>query len=171
MDVYSAVNRPMADGPGHLQWIRRCTITTLVSLTSNGYKSKSASFDVSGHCISRLRDGRLLCGQNPVGKNWGPRTPLILSISDNEGQTWRHWITLEDAPPAAEFEKVLALETGIVSDGVAEFSYAAAILAYELKLIWISYPCLAPTMEDDVDGVWVTYTWQRRGLMACKIWE
>lgn len=69
-----------------------------------------------------MRDGRLVCAHNPVPKNWGPRTPLVLSISDDKGLTWRRWVTLEDKPPPATFERVVALETGIVNDGESEFS-------------------------------------------------
>lgn len=76
----------------------------------------------SGQCVNRMRDGRLVCAYNPVGINWGPRTPLVLSISEDEGRSWRHWVTLEDKPVPKDFERVVALETGIVNDGQSEFS-------------------------------------------------
>lgn len=69
-----------------------------------------------------MRDGRLVCAYNPVTKSWGPRTPLVLSISEDNGLTWRLWVTLEDKPPPEKFERVVALETGIVNDGESEFS-------------------------------------------------
>jgi len=72
--------------------------------------------------VCRLRDGRLVFAQNPIEKSWGPRTPLILAISDDEGVTWRHWLTLEDRPVEGDFERIVALESGIVSDGRSEFS-------------------------------------------------
>jgi hypothetical protein len=33
------------------------------------------------------------------------------------------------------------------------------------------YPCLTPTLPDDVDGVYLSYTWQRRGVAFAKVWE
>lgn len=77
---------------------------------------------LAGLCVSRLRDGRVVCVHNPVGKNWGPRTPLVISISSDEGKTWSIWVTLEDRPVDSDFEKIVALESGIVSDGRSEFS-------------------------------------------------
>lgn len=79
--------------------------------------------DGEGHCVCRLRDGRIVCAQNPVGKSWGPRTPLILSISSDDGESWKHWVTLEDQAPEADFDRIVALDTGIVSNGKSEFSY------------------------------------------------
>jgi hypothetical protein len=73
-------------------------------------------------CVTQLRDGRLVCAHNPIGKSWGPRTPLILAISSDKGVTWKHWVTLEDRPVEGDFEKIVALESGIVSDGRSEFS-------------------------------------------------
>ncbi|CAN9249900.1 unnamed protein product [Alternaria alternata] len=55
-------------------------------------------------------------------QNWGPRTPLCLAISEDDGKTWKLWATLEDAPPPDDFKRVIALETGIVNDGRSEFS-------------------------------------------------
>ena len=69
-----------------------------------------------------MRDGRMVCAYNPVPINWGPRTPLILSISADNGKNWKHWCTLEDQPPPPDFDRVVALETGIVNDGQSEFS-------------------------------------------------
>jgi predicted neuraminidase len=54
---------------------------------------------------------------NPVGDNWGARTPLWLSFSNDNGKTW---------------EKVLTLE-----EGPGEFSYPAIIAG--AKALYISY--------------------------------
>ena len=32
-----------------------------------------------------------------------------------------------------------------------------------------SYPCVTPTEEDDKDGVWVSWTWQRRGIKIARV--
>lgn len=72
--------------------------------------------------MARMRDGRLVAAYNPVPVNWGPRTPLVLSISADNGVTWRLWTMLEDQPVPEKFERVVALETGIVNNGQSEFS-------------------------------------------------
>lgn len=59
---------------------------------------------------------------NYVSKSWGPRTPLCLAVSEDDGKTWKLWATVEDAPPPDDFKRVIALETGIVNDGRSEFS-------------------------------------------------
>lgn len=58
-------------------------------------------------------------------QSWGPRTPLCLAISEDDGKTWKLWATLEDAPPPEDFKRVIALETGIVNDGRSEFSWVS----------------------------------------------
>lgn len=40
--------------------------------------------------VEKLPDGRLVLAYNPVGKNWGTRTPLSLSLSTDGGDTWQH---------------------------------------------------------------------------------
>ena len=52
----------------------------------------------SGIDLLRLDDGRLLLVYNPVGMNWGPRTPLDLAISTDNGSTWRTIAHLENDP-------------------------------------------------------------------------
>lgn len=43
----------------------------------------------SGIDVLKLDDGRLLLIYNPVGKNWGSRTPLTLAASGDNGETWQ----------------------------------------------------------------------------------
>jgi len=52
----------------------------------------------SGLDALRLDDGRVLLVYNPVGKNWGPRTPLDLAVSSDNGNTWKSIAHLEDNP-------------------------------------------------------------------------
>lgn len=42
----------------------------------------------SGIDLAKLADGKLLLAHNPVGKNWGPRWPMRLSLSADNGATW-----------------------------------------------------------------------------------
>ncbi len=66
----------------------------------------------SGIDLVRLDDGRLVLLYNPVGKNWGPRTPLDLAVSEDNGQHWRTIAHLEDSPAAkSEFSYPSIVQT------------------------------------------------------------
>ncbi|NDL61070.1 sialidase family protein [Phytoactinopolyspora mesophila] len=135
--------------PGHVHALLRST---------NGWVCRSDSVDGgrswspvlptglpsnnSGLDAVRLADGRVVVVHNPVGQAWGARTPLVVSISADDGHTWRRVRTLEDAP--APTHQIVGEPTGVVTDGVAEFSYPA-VIPYG-------------------GGVAVVYTWQRRGI-------
>lgn len=68
----------------------------------------------AGIAVAALPDGRLLLLWNPVAKDWGPRTPLRLSLSQDDGRTWS---TLQDlAEGEGEFSyPALAVHDGLVS--------------------------------------------------------
>jgi len=148
------------DKPGEVHMFLRSSIGYIVRSDSKdygrtwseGYKT-SLPNNNSGQCVTQMRDGRLVAALNPIPKSWGPRTPLVCMISSDGGITWAQWCVLEDQPVPKDFQRVIALETGIVNDGKSEFSY----------------PTVTPTAEDDDIGVWVSYTWQRRGIVVCKI--
>lgn len=87
----------------------------------------------SGIDVTRLSDGRLVLLFNPVETNWGPRTPMRLAISEDNG---------------ANFRTLMDLDSG---DG--EFSYPAIIsddarvyLTYTYKRENIAY------WEIDING-------------------
>ncbi|RYN58942.1 hypothetical protein AA0114_g1914 [Alternaria tenuissima] len=148
------------DKPGHCHMTMRSSVGCIIQADSTDYGRTwgpayrtSLPNNNSGHCVTILRDGRVVWAGNYQTQNWGPRTPLCLAISEDDGKTWKLWATLEDAPPPDDFKRVIALETGIVNDGRSEFSH----------------PCLTPTEDDDEDGVWVSWTWQRRGIMVAKV--
>lgn len=61
----------------------------------------------SGIDLVKMDNGTLVLVYNPVGVNWGERTPLSVAISKNNGETW---------------EKLLDLD-----GGKGEFSYPAII--------------------------------------------
>ena len=56
----------------------------------------------SGTDAVTMRDGRHVLVYNNFqtlpGTKKGPRTPLSLAVSDDDGQTWHHVLTLEDSP-------------------------------------------------------------------------
>lgn len=52
----------------------------------------------SGIDLVPLADGRLVLIFNPVGLNWGPRSPLILRMSEDNGKTWGAPFVLEKEP-------------------------------------------------------------------------
>ena len=56
----------------------------------------------SGIDLTRTSDGRLVLAHNPVASVFGPRTPLVLSVSHDDGATWTRALTIEDEP-GAEF--------------------------------------------------------------------
>lgn len=49
----------------------------------------------SGIDLDRSEDGCLFLAYNPVGRNWGPRFPLCLACSEDNGITWKDIDTLE----------------------------------------------------------------------------
>jgi predicted neuraminidase len=62
----------------------------------------------SGIDVVQLEDGRLVLAYNPVGKNWGPRTPLVLSMSSNNGDTWEQIYVLEDGEGEFSYPAIIA---------------------------------------------------------------
>ena len=56
----------------------------------------------SGTDAVTLSDGRHVLAYNNFetlpGEKKGPRTPLSLAVSEDDGQTWQHLLTLEDSP-------------------------------------------------------------------------
>lgn len=71
----------------------------------------------SGIDLQKLEDGRLLLVYNPVGINWGPRTPLNLAVSTDNGKSWQTLAHLENDPdPDSEYSYPTIIRT---TDGVA----------------------------------------------------
>ena len=58
----------------------------------------------SGIDALRLDDGRVLLVFNPIGTNWGARTPLSLGVSRDNSDTWELAAHFEDDPPETDFE-------------------------------------------------------------------
>ena len=67
----------------------------------------------SGIDLVTLANGALVLCYNPVGLNWGPRTPLVLAVSDDQGQTWGREYVLEDAPGEYSYPAIVAAQNQI----------------------------------------------------------
>ena len=52
----------------------------------------------SGIDAAHLPDGTILLCMNPVSKNFGQRSPLVLLSSADNGHTWQQELVLEDGP-------------------------------------------------------------------------
>jgi predicted neuraminidase len=53
--------------------------------------------------------------QMPVGfQAWGPRTPLVVTVSDDEGETWKTAMTLEEGPGVYSYPAVIQGTDGTV---------------------------------------------------------
>ncbi|NOU94479.1 neuraminidase (sialidase) [Paenibacillus sp. LMG 31456] len=80
----------------------------------------------SGIDLARMDDGTLVLAYNPVGMYRGPRMPLLLSISRDNGEYWEELVVME-----AEYRSyTIPIEPG-------EYSYPAVIA--EGNHIYVTY--------------------------------
>jgi predicted neuraminidase len=155
-------HEPLA-GPGIIQpalWAEEDRVY-LLARSSEGSAYRSVSTDAgrtwspavgsnlpnnnSGLDVSRLPSGNLVCVHNPVALPWGPRCPLVISVSKDNAVTWRTVHILEDCPPEAQ-GRLVPGEKGVQASGAGEFSY--------------------PTVSLAGDHLFVSYTWQRRAIVV-----
>lgn len=57
----------------------------------------------SGIDLTQLEDGRLVLVYNPIGENWGPRTPIVAAVSSDNGATWSEPVTIDSGEGDDEF--------------------------------------------------------------------
>lgn len=88
----------------------------------------------SGIDVCRLAgSGRLVMCHNPTGTNWGARTPLRLSVSEDNGHTWPIGLDLETTPDSEfSYPACVATPSG---DGVC-VTYTWNRV--RIKCVWIS---------------------------------
>ncbi|MFT3889464.1 MAG: exo-alpha-sialidase [Arachnia sp.] len=104
----------------------------------------------SGIAVESLPDGALVCVHNDASGDWGARSRLVVSRSDDDGLTWRQVAVLEDGTlGGADGSPTTATATGVVTTGDGEYSYPSAVV------------------EDD--ELWVTYSWQRRSIALARL--
>lgn len=103
----------------------------------------------SGIDVERLPDGALALCCNPVGADWGKRTPLVLAFSRDNGATWGDPMVLEDEDPPFD-EAAVKLDRAFRPN---EFSYPA--------VVWGGRGAEA--------ALHVTYTWKRRSIAYRRV--
>lgn len=91
--------------PGHVHMLLRSTFGRICRSDSGDYGctwSEIYATDLpnnnSGLDLVRFRDGRIFLLCNPVGANWGSRTPLSMLVSADNGATWDRIGDIEDEP-------------------------------------------------------------------------
>ncbi|HZA03207.1 MAG TPA: sialidase family protein [Propionibacteriaceae bacterium] len=94
-------------------------------------------------------DRTVYLAHNPTSGDWAARAPLLVSRSRDDGATWRPWMTLESSLGSVEGEGYRPADSGVRTTGANEFSY----------------PCLIATPN----GLAVSYTWQRRGIVLAHL--
>ncbi|BCL17945.1 sialidase family protein [Micromonospora sagamiensis] len=143
-------------GTGEVRLLARSTAGRLVASTStdDGETWSPGALSVvpnNNSGVSACADGRTVhLAHNPTTGDWASRAPLVVSVSTDDGDTWRPWLTLEESTPeSAGREGYRPADSGVRTTGANEFSY----------------PCLIRTPE----GLAVTYTWQRRGIVLALL--
>lgn len=66
----------------------------------------------SGIDMVKMRDGRLALVYNDSHLNWGPRTPLCLALSEDEGRSWREELVLEQGPGEYSYPAIIQTTDG-----------------------------------------------------------
>lgn len=105
----------------------------MLTRTSRGRIYRSDSFDEgetwcrayrtrmpnnnSGIDLVKASNGNIYLVYNPVGKNWGKRTPLDLVVSEDGGKTFRQFIRLESEKGEFSYPAITEL------DGVLHITY------------------------------------------------
>jgi len=68
----------------------------------------------SGIDVVKVNDeGLLALVWNPVGADWGARTPLVVSVSHDNGETWKEEITLEHEKGEYSYPAIVSKDQNI----------------------------------------------------------
>lgn len=107
------------DAGGHVNMLFRSTSSAIFrSVSEDKGKTWSMAYDTglpnnnSGIDVARLIDGTLVLAYNPrnniPGMSKGSRTPLILSYSEDNGESWEELYVLENTDGAFAYPSVIA---------------------------------------------------------------
>ncbi len=126
-----AMDRTLITGQGAIQptlWESAPGKVHMLTRSSSGFICRSDSSDYgntwrelrstllpnnnSGIDLDKAPDGTILLAFNKVSKNWGPRTPLNLAASIDNGETWRDVHELENGPGEYSYPAVIATPGG-----------------------------------------------------------
>ncbi|QPK81961.1 exo-alpha-sialidase [Schaalia sp. ZJ405] len=101
--------------------------------------------------IAALADsqGTLWCAHNLSTSNWGARSTLAMSSSDDDGETWTTELIIEKHASGSTGRPRSVSEHGVITDGVGEYSYPAML-------------CVG-------NELWVTYSWQRQAIALARL--
>lgn len=109
-----------ADDENHIHMLLRSTEGKIYRSDSadGGYHwSPAVPTDIpnnnSGIDITKLSDGRLILVHNPVGKNWGARSPLSISVSEDNGKTFERLYDLEKGPGEFSYPAIVSQQNEI----------------------------------------------------------
>ncbi|WP_291788182.1 sialidase family protein [Cecembia sp.] len=116
------LDRKLITGEGVIQpslWESSTGNVHMLLRTSAGKIGRSDSFDYgrtwsvlsltdlpnnnSGIDIAQIQGNTLALAYNPVGKNWGPRYPMSLAISTDNGKSWTVKMDIEEGEDDNEF--------------------------------------------------------------------
>ncbi|MCP4644940.1 MAG: exo-alpha-sialidase, partial [bacterium] len=81
---------------------------TWTPVRASGLPNNNSGIDCLG-----LEDGRVLLVYNPVGKNWGARTPLNLAVSSDNGEIWRDIASLEYTMGEYSYPGIVRTKNGV----------------------------------------------------------
>ena len=106
--------------PGHVHALMRTTggVIARADSTDGGrtwtaMSATSLPNNNSGFDAVRLADGRVFLIYNPIGEDWGPRTPIDLAVSTDNGLTWRTLAHLETAEGEYSYPGIVAAGDGV----------------------------------------------------------
>ncbi|WP_089724364.1 exo-alpha-sialidase [Candidatus Thiosymbion oneisti] len=105
--------------PGNVHMLTRSSCGCICRSDSTNYgstwsklKPTSLPNNNSGIDLDRAPNGALLLACNKVSKNWGPRTPLNLVTSLDNGETWQDVHELETGPGEYSYPSVVTTPEG-----------------------------------------------------------
>ena len=104
--------------PGKVHMLLRSTSSSIFRSDSEDYgKTWCTAYQSglpnnnSGLDLVKLKNGYLVLAYNPVGNlpglHKGPRTPLILSLSKDNGETWEELLVLENTPGGYAYPAII----------------------------------------------------------------